>query len=885
MANKFQVKRTTVSGRTPNTTSSGNSRFIDTGELALNLPDGKMFSSNGSVYFEVGANLINSNITGNLTVNAIIANGSIGTAGQQLVSNGSSVYWSSNASTTSVSSNTVSANIVSANNLTINEGISVGNTSVNTSINSTAIFSGNTTSNSLVSPTVITAANTLSNSTINPSTIFVGNSLTNAIVSINQVDTTVSGITSVQLGIQSNPGWIAVFMPGGNTNLPSAATTDYYGSSYVKIANTHPWLNDVNWSYNPVVSNSTCIGYFWDPSLLGNVLKIKSFVRTSGNVVVETVAAHGANTSTFPSGFTAKFVNITALPNGLANTNGVHTLNVVNTTAFWYTVPSAPYKNLTVSNLMFPNGYYGYTGTSASPIMQSTLLTATATAGYFVYFIETSSAHGISNGTSVVVSGITNTPTKVGTVSYQWNGTYKAWTSAPGANSTYFAVLVAAKAAKGAVPSAQTGPVAATGTTPVVQQNINISYTPAVPCFIGPIDTTLSPTGPGASLKQTDPVVLQVANTNTRVRVTPRNIFVGNTSGGTYTIIDQYKITAAKRGSFLSSSVSGDGIRVESLIDDLTPAEANSSFFFANATVMQVGNSTVGSIITSNLISTQEISLANTDDSRSNVSLTSQSVSINTTDSDATYTTTIGSKAATFGGSVQVSSALVLDSTLLANGDPGVAGYVLTSANTSNVYWSSLSGYQTTAGLSANVATLTANNTSFVGSVSAANVVSNAQLSANLASYQTTAGLSANVSTLTANNANNLGGVAAASYVNTSGAYTISGIHTHTANVVVNGAIIAAGSSGSAGQVLTSNGSSNVYWSTVSSGGGGGNITFSATPPVSPTVGNDWIDTDTGIRYTYTYDGDSYQWVEFGTSSLSSGSSDPAIHPFMLAGM
>jgi hypothetical protein len=508
--------------------------------------------------------------------------------------------------------------------------------------------------------------------------------------------------------------------------------------------------------------------------------------------------------------------------------------------------------------------------------------------------------------------------------------------------------------------------------------------------------------------------------------------------------------------------------------------------------------------------------------------LTSQSVSINTTDSDATYTTTIGSKAATFGGSVQVSSALVLDSTLLANGDPGVAGYVLTSANTSNVYWSSLSGYQTTSGLSANVATLTANNTSFVGSVSAANVVSNAQLSANLTSYQTTAGLSANVATLTANNANNLGGVAAASYVNTSGAYTISGIHTHTANVVVNGAIIAAGSSGSAGQVLTSNGSSNVYWSTittaggtvnyaqnaapslsvnstsavtlaqltittsgypihvmasgdanplnaggwgriqlfrgttaigaqthfeasaanenvpyclqyidtpgngtytyalkstyvtgntqfgetdgpvitavelqtiqggvntaqqytwsnthifnnqtrqafsplagganvyfiqqnddnfvfytsntsnqpravwsiyansvssnlnfsapvnfsgnvglgsvsvaangaygsagqvltsngsatywstVSSGGGGGNITFSATPPVSPTVGNDWIDTDTGIRYTYTYDGDSYQWVEFGTSSLSSGSSDPAIHPFMLAGM
>lgn len=62
------------------------------------------------------------------------------------------------------------------------------------------------------------------------------------------------------------------------------------------------------------------------------------------------------------------------------------------------------------------------------------------------------------------------------------------------------------------------------------------------------------------------------------------------------------------------------------------------------------------------------------------------------------------------------------------------------------------SSYQLNSTLSANVATLTANNTSFVGTVSAANVVSNAQLSSNLSNYQTTAGLSANVAKLTANN-------------------------------------------------------------------------------------------------------------------------------------
>lgn len=137
-----------------------------------------------------------------------------------------------------------------------------------------------------------------------------------------------------------------------------------------------------------------------------------------------------------------------------------------------------------------------------------------------------------------------------------------------------------------------------------------------------------------------------------------------------------------------------------------------------------------------------------------------------------------------------------------------------------------------------------ANNTAFVGSVSAANVVSNAQLSANLAnytttvglsSYQTTAGLSGNVATLTANNTSFVGSVSAANvvsnsqlssnlanYVNTSGAYTISGVHTHTANIILGSTtgISANSSYGSANQVLTSNGSV-VYWSTVTSGGGG----------------------------------------------------------------
>lgn len=97
--NVFQVKRTNVSGRTPNTTGSygTNSQYIAAGEFALNMADGILYTSNGSAVITVGSNLVNQNITGNLTVKAIIANGSIGVAGQTLTSNGSAVYWATGA--------------------------------------------------------------------------------------------------------------------------------------------------------------------------------------------------------------------------------------------------------------------------------------------------------------------------------------------------------------------------------------------------------------------------------------------------------------------------------------------------------------------------------------------------------------------------------------------------------------------------------------------------------------------------------------------------------------------------------------------------------------------------------------------------------------------
>jgi hypothetical protein len=57
MANRFQVKRTTTSGLLPNVSNSSNTSYIAAGELAINLTDRKLLSSNGSATFEIGANL------------------------------------------------------------------------------------------------------------------------------------------------------------------------------------------------------------------------------------------------------------------------------------------------------------------------------------------------------------------------------------------------------------------------------------------------------------------------------------------------------------------------------------------------------------------------------------------------------------------------------------------------------------------------------------------------------------------------------------------------------------------------------------------------------------------------------------------------------------
>lgn len=126
MANtRFQAKRTSTSGLLPNTTNSGNLSYIAAGEFAVNLTDKKVLSSNGTLTFEVGANL------SSLTVTTIVANGSTGNASQVLSSNGTGVYWAAGGTANAATMNTYTFTITS-NTTTITGADDTANTLVYT---------------------------------------------------------------------------------------------------------------------------------------------------------------------------------------------------------------------------------------------------------------------------------------------------------------------------------------------------------------------------------------------------------------------------------------------------------------------------------------------------------------------------------------------------------------------------------------------------------------------------------------------------------------------------------------------------------------------------------------------------------------------------------
>ncbi|MDR3502862.1 MAG: hypothetical protein P4L79_09790 [Legionella sp.] len=174
MANTLiQVLRTSVSGRAANT-----STLTSPGQLALNMPDGILYSTNGSVVFEIGANNTNVNVSNTIFIGNTTANVVANSTGITIANSSGSV--SINPLTTfgggsgvNTANQYMFTNTISVLSLNASSNINVG---ANVYINATTYFIGNSTVYSTSNSTTDSWIDPNGSLTTNSTSCFVGNS-------------------------------------------------------------------------------------------------------------------------------------------------------------------------------------------------------------------------------------------------------------------------------------------------------------------------------------------------------------------------------------------------------------------------------------------------------------------------------------------------------------------------------------------------------------------------------------------------------------------------------------------------------------------------------------------------------------------------------------
>jgi len=299
MPNKIQIKRTTTSGLLPNVSNSSNTSYIAAGELAINLTDRKLLSSNGSATFEIGANLASmvvgtgftltsgnanfdsgvlfvdgtnnrvgvgnttpghalsvtgtTNLGGVVTATAnvilgtttISANGSVGTAGQILTSGGSgNVYWSTGGG-----------------------GGSPGGANTQIQFNDSGSFGGDAglTYNKTTDALTVAGALTVNGAVTVPNTAALGN-------------TTITGFANVTSTIQGGAGLTIAGAASGITTLAAGNTTI---TGFANVSSTLNAAGAITQNGNQVLHAGNYTSYA--PSLTGSGASGSWGISITGN--------------------------------------------------------------------------------------------------------------------------------------------------------------------------------------------------------------------------------------------------------------------------------------------------------------------------------------------------------------------------------------------------------------------------------------------------------------------------------------------------------------------------------------------------------------------------------------------------------------------------
>jgi hypothetical protein len=759
--NKIQFKRTSVSGRTPNTSVSTNNAFIDAGEISFNITDRKAFSSNGTALFEIGGNLSNIQVTGNSVLNGIIANGSIGSAGQVLTSNSTGTYWST--STTGTVTNIATANGVSGGPITSTGTIGlVVNTGL--SVNTSGLFVNSSYINTI-------SANNSS---------FLGGLISTGYQ-------TTSGLSANVAALTSNNSTYVFGKTEGNLNVNNALTAN--NSTYLGglISTGYQTTAGLSANVATLTANNAnnLLGRTWvAPGTIGSTTaNTGAFTSlSSANLITTTNTVTFGTTAYITSG--GNFGIGTASPGRKLHVVGNSQFNGV--TSFG---PSAPVAHIGV----YINGDIGGAATSYGVYQAGDVqpdVTASATGFINIHQVQISNTFStIYRGyRSTVVGQANNFATTTEYTGYLVDSTTSGVTT-----YGFYGALASSTAATAAYLD--------------ITSNVATITTSSNHVLFPGQSVAISGLSVATALNGSSYTIVSTPETNS-IRFIANTANVANTAdSGTLTV------TGTRYNLFMAGTAS--------------------NYLLGNTGVGGTGS-----------ISTHKFSVQGLTYLNGNTSI------------GGTLDATTGIRVTTAFSANTTRVAFANNVGLIANNSIGTAGQVLTS-NASTIYWSTpttgtvtniatangLSGGPITStgtiglvvntGLSVNTSGLFV-NASYINTISA----NSASFLGELVStgYQTTAGLSANVATLTSNNSTNFGGQPASFYanatnlssgilpyarldvnvVNTTHAFSISGVYTHTANTVFRG-IIANGSIGTLGQVLTSNATS-TYWSTPTTG-------------------------------------------------------------------
>lgn len=283
MANLIQIKRS-LNTATPTSLANGELAYTANGDVlyigsngAIEAIGGKRTPGTLTANQALVANsssAIDKIIVANLQPTGVYANGSLGSAGQVLVSNGTSVYWGTGttgsntqvqfndsgvanatagftfdkASNTLFVGNTIQTTNFETSSLTVNSSIVVGNSTVNTVISSnsiavgsnvaidtSSITIGNSSVNSAYTSSLISVANSTTSANISSAGFVVGTSVVNS-TAITSDDLVVNG--NAQLGSNSSDV-LSIYATVNTDIMPNANVTYNIGNNTVRWNEIH----------------------------------------------------------------------------------------------------------------------------------------------------------------------------------------------------------------------------------------------------------------------------------------------------------------------------------------------------------------------------------------------------------------------------------------------------------------------------------------------------------------------------------------------------------------------------------------------------------------------------------------------------------------------